>query len=437
MADPQTSQPPATLPANFSGFDQQPAAKAPPATLPADFNQWDAPRSFNDPMTKKVGYYINGDGNTVIAPKEGEEYSDTIQRAVEHWKSLSPDQQSAELNRETARMPEKVAGTLYGAGKIGATAAGTPLLLTLSIPELIGGIIGGGLGGYGGGKLAKAVGAGDFGQEIASDVGSLVGGSLGAKSSDFLTSKARGVFNALPEDLQDQVRSLAKKGTGLVSPRLKNAIDFWDSIKGLKTRLSSPGAPEELDATAENKPYAGEPAPKAASWNAHDATGENKPFAGGMDEYAAPRNVAPASPAAPSNPAVAENPFKRPQSAPAPAASKPAPQPVSGEGALRNYLNSQDSTGLRDMANERGLKLPSSTPKPQLINHIIDDFSDEELDDFRSHSAYGGIEGTPMKMPTKPAAPVPMGGDQLLNDLLESLKPENLAKLRARKAQVQ
>lgn len=46
---------------------------------------------------------------------------------------------------------------------------------------------------------------------------------------------------------------------------------------------TAPGAQPELDATAENKPYAGAPKPKA---EVLDATGENKPFAGGMDEPA-------------------------------------------------------------------------------------------------------------------------------------------------------
>jgi hypothetical protein len=50
-------------------------------------------------------------------------------------------------------------------------------------------------------------------------------------------------------------------------------------------------AAPELDATAENKPYAGEPAPKPQP--VLDATGENKPFAGGMDEYAPPKPKAP------------------------------------------------------------------------------------------------------------------------------------------------
>lgn len=42
-----------------------------------------------------------------------------------------------------------------------------------------------------------------------------------------------------------------------------------------------------LDATGENKPFAGELPPKVA--RPLDATGENRPFAGGMDEYTEPK----------------------------------------------------------------------------------------------------------------------------------------------------
>lgn len=64
----------------------------------------------------------------------------------------------------------------------------------------------------------------------------------------------------------------------------KVASDVYDAAKAAKT---VPEPAPELDATAENKPFAGEPAPKPAK--PLDATGENKPFAGGMDEYTPPK----------------------------------------------------------------------------------------------------------------------------------------------------
>lgn len=72
--------------------------------------------------------------------------------------------------------------------------------------------------------------------------------------------------------------------------------------------------PSELDATAENKPYAGAPKPKAQTL---DATGENKPFAGGMDEY---------------TPAAAPKPSPAAQT-PAPAAVAPPAATVAQETA--------------------------------------------------------------------------------------------------------
>jgi hypothetical protein len=54
----------------------------------------------------------------------------------------------------------------------------------------------------------------------------------------------------------------------------------------------------ELDATSENKPFAGAPKPKT---EVLDATGENKPFAGGMDEAPTAQPVS-APPTPPANP---------------------------------------------------------------------------------------------------------------------------------------
>lgn len=45
MASPATVGPPATLPADFDGWDKPKAASAPPQTLPGDFSGWDAPKA--------------------------------------------------------------------------------------------------------------------------------------------------------------------------------------------------------------------------------------------------------------------------------------------------------------------------------------------------------------------------------------------------------
>lgn len=70
----------------------------------------------NDP---DPGYAINDVGNKVIVPKEGEQFQDTINRAVTHWKSLSSEDQQKQMNAEIATMPEKVPEALTGAAIAG------------------------------------------------------------------------------------------------------------------------------------------------------------------------------------------------------------------------------------------------------------------------------------------------------------------------------
>ncbi len=69
------------------------------------------------------------------------------------------------------------------------------------------------------------------------------------------------------------------------------AADVYHAGSEAAAKAKGAAAAPELDATSENKPYAGEPAPKPAP--VLDSTGENKPFAGGMDEYTPPKPKAP------------------------------------------------------------------------------------------------------------------------------------------------
>jgi hypothetical protein len=72
----------------------------------------------NDPG--KTGEITNDVGNTVIVPKDGESFSDTLKRAVAHNKAMTPEQQQAAIDKETATMPKKTAQTLGAAATIGA-----------------------------------------------------------------------------------------------------------------------------------------------------------------------------------------------------------------------------------------------------------------------------------------------------------------------------
>jgi hypothetical protein len=57
--------------------------------------------------------------------------------------------------------------------------AATPLAATMSVPRIIGSLVGGYAGDKAGRYIARQVGVGDTGQEIAGDVGGLVGGGIG------------------------------------------------------------------------------------------------------------------------------------------------------------------------------------------------------------------------------------------------------------------
>jgi hypothetical protein len=91
---------------------------------------------------------------------------------------------------------------------------------------------------------------------------------------------ARGAETALNQKLLP-VRELANLGTPA-----DEAAALQVKVPGRDFGLKSPRiAAPELDATGENKPFAGgldEPKPRVA--RILDATGENRPFAGGMDE---------------------------------------------------------------------------------------------------------------------------------------------------------
>jgi hypothetical protein len=76
-----------------------------------------AQKASTDP--RKTGEIVNDVGNKVIVPKDGESFADTMKRAVQYHKSLTPEQQQAAIDKETATMPKKAAQTLGAAATIG------------------------------------------------------------------------------------------------------------------------------------------------------------------------------------------------------------------------------------------------------------------------------------------------------------------------------
>jgi hypothetical protein len=90
------------------------------------------------------GEQLNDVGNRVIVPKEGESFSDTMQRAVAAGKTVTQDQ----INAEMKTAPAKVAQTLVAAPAIGAMmpaaeaglGAGVDAILPRVLPGTIAGV---------------------------------------------------------------------------------------------------------------------------------------------------------------------------------------------------------------------------------------------------------------------------------------------------------
>ncbi len=72
-----------------------------------------------DNQAPNIGTIKNDVGNTVIVPKDGESFSDTMQRAAQQGKQTT----QAQVDAETATMPKKTAQTLVAAPFIGAGGA--------------------------------------------------------------------------------------------------------------------------------------------------------------------------------------------------------------------------------------------------------------------------------------------------------------------------
>ena len=108
----------------------QPPSQPPstPALDPLNLSTGTVGSQSEDPS--QTGYLTNDVGNRVIVPKDGESFSDTVKRAIQYHKSLTPEQQQDAMQREVATMPEKTAETLgaaAGIGVLGPAALASPL----------------------------------------------------------------------------------------------------------------------------------------------------------------------------------------------------------------------------------------------------------------------------------------------------------------------
>jgi hypothetical protein len=159
---------------------------------------------------------------------------------------------------------QSIGRNAYEGAKTGIELGSLPALLYATPAGLALGTVGSAGGSVAGKAVAKGAGGGDFAQEVGGDVGGLTGGVAATTGGNWAALKAKTFYNALPDDVQ-------KAFLGLLSPRVAHALQLADAL-GIGKEAPA------LDATAENKPYAGEPTPVPAK--PLDATGENKAYAG-------------------------------------------------------------------------------------------------------------------------------------------------------------
>lgn len=169
--------------------------------------------------------------------------------------------------------------------------------------------------------------------------------------------------------------------------------------KAIAKRLAAP-AEDALDATAENKPYAGAPRPKFEK--ELDATGENKPFLGGMDEplppkkpvgrINAPEETGPIKEAAPlaektesAAPAETSN-IAPPETSKIPARGIRTPPPASEPGTLESRL----SGILNNIRAEDAAKAATPGPEEDLTPIL-----QRSLDEVKARKGIGRANATP------------------------------------------
>lgn len=158
--------------------------------------------------------------------------------------------------------------------------------------------------------IAQAAGANVPGMEhsaAAGDVGG-VAGHFAAAEAPYVAGAAAPALAPFSERLAARLpdsvtTSRVARTAGKTALDVASDVPVVRQLAKIKanweaTAPKPPAAAPPLDATGENKPFAGGMDEYAPSSKALDATGENKPFAGGMDEPAAPK-PAPSSTSAP------------------------------------------------------------------------------------------------------------------------------------------
>lgn len=156
---------------------------------------------------------------------------------------------------------------------------------------------------------------------------------------------------------------------GLISPRAAHALRLARQAGKAATVLGDEG----LDATAGNKPFAGEKEPAATP----------------AQPTAAPIAATNPPPSPSTKPSLTAAGFQDATLAGRTSGTTDAPRFLQGESALRQILTGQDNANLMKIAKSRGINVTQESQlRPgiadgKLITKIIDDHSPEELDDLR------------------------------------------------------
>jgi len=293
----QPAAPPQTLPADFNQWDSA------PATLPADFNKWDQPRAntqsapaqpsvmqvLTQPTAKTDKEYLGytGPAGVVGATLHGlndvaQATKDAIKGAYDSFGQPPQDKTETVVSAlSPAALPiyRMLRGMGHSAADATHIAAAVHDINQSADPT----------GSYlEAGEKTAAQGAGQALVALGTE-GAIEGAPAAARGIAKGAKAAAGVIRdvATPENIATVAGGAAGAAAGhaVGAPFEMGAGGAMVGKalgKAIAKRMVGEGG-EVLDATGENKPFAGgadEPPPQKVL----DATGENKPFAGGVDE---------------------------------------------------------------------------------------------------------------------------------------------------------
>lgn len=376
MPGTQTATPPQTLPPGFTAWDSTGAAGAPPSVLPANFAAWDDTPKYRDAYGTS-----SNEIDTFLKLNPGYEFVDADPRFPNMRPGIYPKGSTQQANFHENGKPKAPEQTTdlwptdphlikhaYQSGKEAVAMSTAPLAFEATIPQLIGGVVGGTVGTVGGQKIARAAGAGETGQEVAGDVAGVAGGMAGGAAADWTAAKAAALYKALPKELQSEL-------LGVLSPRLKHALNIGKGLSKLGTAAEPTPTPEVLQAA---------PLSQGARPIADPTVGLGQIPIRQLMETPAPAPGAAGS--------MVESVIGPQAAAPKTISDlmgSGVPRTLSGDSALRQILTGQDNANLMKIARSRGInvsqeaQLKPSVADSRLINKIIDDFSEDELNGVR------------------------------------------------------